>query len=523
MKNGQHKGLSIKIKVALYAAVAIIALTAVVVFIGYRLYEQNVMDSYEKYTTTVLDYAYLVTEDNSFGDMIEDREMPQAYETVRAGLNRVKENSDIKYLYAVYFDDIDDIHSLTYAINAKTAEEMENGGSYTYLGTPCEAGSFEDETLVILRDAVRNGQVESGVLDGYSDEYGHMLNGYKVIFDSEGDPAGLLCVEIDINDINKELDTYVRTIIIIVAVLTAVIIAIYIVTTEYSVIYPITRITNAAKDFIRNIGDQEAIDGSVREFKSMDIRSGNEIGQLYSTIGKMEADMAEQYRDIRQFSENLLKMQNGLIVLMADMVESRDSDTGDHIQKTAAYVQIIMDGLKRKDYYTEKLTPQYMDYVIKSAPLHDVGKINIPDAVLNKPGKLTDEEFAIMKSHTTAGRDIIDKAISTVEGESYLREARNMAAYHHERWDGKGYPEGLHGEAIPLSARIMSVADVFDALTSPRIYKPAFPLNKAIRIIEEGTGTQFDPKCVEVFIEALPEVKEVLKRFNPDYKEEEDG
>ncbi|MBQ7463312.1 MAG: HD domain-containing protein, partial [Lachnospiraceae bacterium] len=132
----------------------------------------------------------------------------------------------------------------------------------------------------------------------------------------------------------------------------------------------------------------------------------------------------------------------------------------------------------------------------------------------NKPGKLTDEEYEIMKTHTTAGKKILENAISTTSGENYLKEARNMAAYHHERWDGKGYPEGLYGEVIPLSARIMAVADVFDALTSPRVYKPAFPLEKALSILTEGSGTQFDPKCVEVFMENLPEVKVILKKYN---------
>ncbi len=149
-----------------------------------------------------------------------------------------------------------------------------------------------------------------------------------------------------------------------------------------------------------------------------------------------------------------------------------------------------------------------------------MGKIHIPDAVLNKTSVLTDEEFETMKTHTTFGKEIIDRAIKAVEGESYLREARNMAAYHHERWDGKGYPEGLHDEQIPLSARIMAVADVFDALTSPRIYKPAFPLSKAVKMIEDGKGVQYDPRCVEVLIDSLPRFKEVLKQFYPDYKEE---
>ena len=152
--------------------------------------------------------------------------------------------------------------------------------------------------------------------------------------------------------------------------------------------------------------------------------------------------------------------------------------------------------------------------MVRSAPLHDIGKINIPDEVLNKPGKLDDEEFEIMKTHTTAGKRIIENAISTVEGDNYLKEARNMAAYHHERWDGKGYPEGIHGEVIPLSARIMAVADVFDALTSPRVYKPAFPLEKALSILDEGKGTQFDPKCVEVFMDSLAEVRVILIKYN---------
>ncbi len=514
MEKNHRRGLSIKALAAVYSVIAIFGLASVVVLIGYHLFGINVERNYEKYATTVLEYAYTVSDEYSFGDMIAAREMPDRYEEMREHLNKIKESSDIGYLYAIYFEDLEDIHSITYAINTKTAEELKNGGKYTYLGTPCEAGSFEDETIQILQQAVRNGQKECALLEGYSQEYGHMLNGYKVIFDSTGQAAGLLCVEININNISKERNHYVRAIVLFAAAFTLVVTIAYILSLEYSLIDPIARITHAAKDFSKNIGDQKAMDESAQKLAKLDIQTKNEVGDLYKTISKMETDMAKQLSDIRQYAEQTVKMQDGLMVLMADMVETRDSDTGTHIQKTAAYVKIILEGLQKKGYYKEIVTPQYIEDVVKSAPLHDVGKINISDTILNKPDKLTTKEFETMKSHTTWGKKIIDKAIRNVGGENYLREARNMAAYHHENWNGKGYPEGLAGEEIPLSARIMAVADVFDALTSPRVYKPAFPLEEAVRIIKEDVGNKFDPKCVEVFLEAMPEVQEVMKRLN---------
>lgn len=284
--------------------------------------------------------------------------------------------------------------------------------------------------------------------------------------------------------------------------------------TNTLMVYPIRSMAKCVDDFSVLGYEQEQMDKNVKNIRALAIETDDEVEKLYKSICRMTLNLSEQMRDLRRFSDATAKMQDGLIITMADMVEKRDSDTGEHIQKTALYVKIIVEGLKKKGYYAGKITPKFMSDVVRSAPLHDIGKINIPDGILNKPSKLTPEEFEIMKTHTTAGKKIMEDAISTVEGENYLKEARNMAAYHHERWDGKGYPEGLHGEVIPLSARIMAVADVFDALTSPRVYKEAFPLDKALSIITEEAGKQFDPKCVEVFMDALPEVKVILKKYN---------
>ena len=284
--------------------------------------------------------------------------------------------------------------------------------------------------------------------------------------------------------------------------------------TNVTMVYPIRSMAKCVDDF-SNLGyEQEQLDQNVRNIRALEIETHDEVEQLYDSICTMTLNLSEQMRDLRRLSDTTAKMQDGLIITMADMVENRDSDTGEHIQKTSAYVKIIVEGLQKKGYYASKINAKFISDVIRSAPLHDIGKINIPDAVLNKPGKLTDEEYEIIKTHTVAGKKIMEDAISTVKGENYLKEARNMAAYHHERWDGNGYPDGLHGEVIPLSARIMAVADVFDALTSARVYKPAFSLEKALTIIKEGSGTQFDPKCVEAFMDNLPEVKVILKKYN---------
>lgn len=200
------------------------------------------------------------------------------------------------------------------------------------------------------------------------------------------------------------------------------------------------------------------------------------------------------------YHERVSGMQSGMITFMAEVVENRDDNTGGHIKRTADYVERIARELKRRGVYPEILTDRYMEDMIVAAPLHDIGKIHIPDAILNKPGRLTEEEFAIMKTHTTAGEELLIHAKTELGESGYLNTAVEMAAYHHEWWNGKGYPYGIDGEEIPLSARIMAVADVFDALTSKRCYKDAMPLTKAYAIIREESGTHFDPLVAEAFL-----------------------
>ena len=216
---------------------------------------------------------------------------------------------------------------------------------------------------------------------------------------------------------------------------------------------------------------------------------------------------------INKKNATIAEMQNALIVVLADMVESRDLNTGNHIKATAEYVELIMDEMLSEGIYKEQMTPEFVSDVYQSAPLHDLGKISASDTILNKPGRLTDEEMGIMRKHPQAGADIIEKVINALpESEGgYLYEAKNLALYHHEKWDGSGYPSGLSGEDIPLSARIMAVADVFDALVSKRSYKEPFSFEKAISIIEESKGTHFDPLIAQAFLNAKDRMRTVAE------------
>lgn len=207
-------------------------------------------------------------------------------------------------------------------------------------------------------------------------------------------------------------------------------------------------------------------------------------------------------------------MQSHIITTMADIIENRDESTGGHIRRTARYVEILAKELQRQGKYTDILTNKYISDMVMAAPLHDIGKIHISDTVLNKPGKLTDEEFAQMKTHTTAGKELLEKAKGDLGDIHYLNIAIEMAAYHHERKDGKGYPYGTKGDEIPLCAKILAVADVFDALTSKRVYKDAMPFGKACSIIREERGTHFDEDVVDAFTVSSEKILAAMTEFS---------
>lgn len=233
---------------------------------------------------------------------------------------------------------------------------------------------------------------------------------------------------------------------------------------------------------------------------------------------KLEQMVLERTAQLEQRTDEVVAIKDTTIMALTSLAETRDNETGNHIRRTQNYVLSLARRLRDHPRFRDFLTDENIEMVYKIAPLHDIGKVGIPDYILHKPGKLTPEEFEIMKMHTILGGNAISGAenMTNVRNNPFLKAARQIAIGHHERWDGSGYPFGLRGEHIPIVARLMAVADVYDAMTCRRIYKPAIPHDEVATFIIEGKGKHFDPDIVDAFAAAQDEFKEIADKYRDD-------
>jgi response regulator RpfG family c-di-GMP phosphodiesterase len=251
--------------------------------------------------------------------------------------------------------------------------------------------------------------------------------------------------------------------------------------------------------------------GYTMAFLIMFIESYNDLEENLNQAGnKIYAKNAELERS----RQRIIEMQNHTIESLSNLVESRDESTGKHVRRTISYVEVLSSQLMQNGYFTDILTPGYILLLKRAAPMHDIGKIVVPDAILKKPGRLTHSEFLQMKRHASEGGRIVHEILDGYEDPEYIQITADIATHHHEKWNGTGYPGKLVGEAIPLSARIMAIADVFDALVSPRVYKSPMSYDEAFQIIEEGIGVHFDPVIAREFLN----IKEKAAAINESYK-----
>ena len=493
------KLLSLRVKIIVLVAAAMIIIAGVVTAISFVHFRTAAIDEQIGLALGVVSVVEQSMDADRVDEYLEKGFDAEGYAAIDRRLTELAASSEnIQYVY-VYRILEDGCHVV---FDADTEE--------TPSSEPGEVITFDEAFMKYLPTLLAGGEIEPIISN---EKYGWLLTVYKPIYDSQGACQCYAGVDIDMSHITTSGYQFLARVISLffgffVLLLTA---AIWL--AEYNIILPINSMAIATGRFAYD--SETARADTVESIRKLDIHTGDEIENLYHSVTKTTQEMVATIENVEYQNLIISRLQNGLILVLADMVESRDQCTGDHVRKTAAYTDIIMRQLKKDGIYADQLTEEFMQDVVNSAPLHDVGKIQVSDAILNKPGKLTDAEFEEMKKHTTAGAEIISRAIDTVsEADSaYLEEAKNLAHYHHEKWNGSGYPCGLKGEEIPLSARIMAVADVFDALVSKRSYKDGFPFEKAMAIIQEGAGSHFDPQIAAAFMRASDEVCRVMNTY----------
>ena len=413
------------------------------------------------------------------------------YQETKRILSRIFKNvSKLKYLY-VYRIEPDGCHVLF---------DLDSGD---LPGEPLgSVVSFDEDFKKKLPDLLAGKEVDPVISHG---KYGWLLTAYKAVHASDGSTAAYAAVDFDMSDLVREQYTYIARMVCVLFGATMLLMTFSLWYAQQSIVDPIDKLAAASNKFA--YGSRSMCQKNVELLKSLRIHTGDELEKLYHAIEKTTSDAAEYIGEITEKTAVISRLQDNLIISFADMVENRDENTGNHIKRTAYYVKLICEELAKRPKYAQTFTREFIDNVVRSAPLHDIGKICIPDRILNKPGRLSPEEFEIIKTHTTEGRDILRNVFVGIENENHLSQAINMAYYHHERWDGQGYPVGLSGDLIPLCARIMAVADVFDALLSKRSYKGPFPFDAAVEEIHNCSGSHFDPEIANAFIGVTEQIR----------------
>lgn len=243
------------------------------------------------------------------------------------------------------------------------------------------------------------------------------------------------------------------------------------------------------------------------------VRTHLNLRQMQRELERHNEDLENLVAEkIREITDS----QMATLVAISNLAEYRDKETGRHIERTSTYCQRLAEALRAGGAYSAEISEAFVRNIFHAAPLHDIGKMGIPDHILNKPGKLTADEFTIMKTHVTIGTETLKNVLGKYPKNMFIRMGLDIAGTHHERWDGKGYPGGIAGEDIPLSGRIMALADVYDALRSRRVYKEGFTHTDSVKIILEGRGTQFDPVVIDAFMSIEKDFAELSEKLKPD-------
>lgn len=396
------------------------------------------------------------------------------YKVYFSALSVICRNFNLKYLYVYVPNFKNNTLTMVFDLNGKSKENLINRD----LGTkvPWKITKAEKNAFYGIED---NRTTET------DNEFGHVITRYATVYDAQHKPIALVGVDLSFFDVNyKIMMNFLRGLLFIVVSLVTIYLAL-IFYLKHVFIKPVMLISSRMKNFIVE---------NKPGYEPIKINSEDELASMADSFNRMAAD-------INSYVKKISETQMETIFSLAKLAQSRDDDTGKHLERVQQYCYVLAEKLSQDSPYSDLIDYNFINNIVNASALHDIGKVGIVDSILLKPGRLTPEEFSEMKKHTVIGQKTLADVHSQFGENAFIEMGMLIANYHHERWDGNGYPEGLKGEEIPLAARIMAIADVYDALGTKRVYKDAFPQEKCIEIIKEGSGTQFDAIIVDAFLE----------------------
>lgn len=391
-----------------------------------------------------------------------------------SALKIICRNFNLKYLYVYVPDFKNNKLTMIFDINDESVQNVEDR----------DLGTIVPWKFTTAEHKAYFAEDERGFTET-NNKFGHVITKYAVVYNNKNEPIALVGADVSVDRINHMiLINFLKGLIFIVCLL-AIIHGLLIQYLDRIFIKPILQISSKMNNFIaENKPGHEPIQ----------LNSSDELASMANSFNRMAAD-------INSFVKRISDMQMETIFSLAKLAQSRDDDTGKHLERVQQYCYLLAQKLSEDSPYSNYINDTFINNIVNASALHDIGKVGISDLILLKPGKLTPEEFAEIQKHTTIGYETLKEVHSKFGNNSFIEMGMIIAHSHHEKWDGTGYPQKLKGEEIPLAARIMAVADVYDALSTKRVYKDAFAQEKCIEIIKEGKGTHFDPVIVDAFLE----------------------
>ncbi len=486
------KTVSLRTKILLILFISPLCIAIAATGISYYLYRENTLEEHKYLAISATNLAASMIDPEKVDSYLVNGRSVPGYGDVEKRLYEIRNSSaDIEFLY-VYRVALDGCH-VVFDLDTEDVPAEKPGAIVP----------IDESFKPVVGDLITGKEIDPIISN---DTFGYLLTVYKPIYDSEGKCVCYAAADVSMTKLQHNTYMFFTKLISMFLGFFLLILTVGMYLAEFGILIPLNTMTYTATVLSR---DDITLSDAGLEVKDLDIRTGDEIEELYRVLYKSSQSSQRQFEDMQRHIEGIDRSRKDLASSLAELIESRDHYTKGHVKRITRYTEIILRSMKELEYYKDTITEGFIENVTAAAPLHDIGKINVSEKILNKPGKLTEDEFNTVKQHAADGGDVFAGLLKRSPESMMFTQAENIARYHHEKWDGSGYPEGRKGEDIPLSARVVAAADVLDAMLSKKSYKEPFSFEDAMDVINDESGSAFDPLVAEAIVMAEEEIRKV--------------